>query len=282
MDASVLVTHARDGNRKARQLMAAEQQLPSNVDVVLVADADVRLDAALAKEMLTELAPPAVGAVWAPPRECAAASWGDVASKGVLDASLHAFPVLAALDPRGMVGKCFAIRRDALSHIGGFAKVSHVLGEDMELSRLLHAGGHRVVATSRPADARVSGRPLRAALQRFARWISVIRHQRMHLLVSYPLLFAAMPLQIFLSLALSLNDPVAGLTLLVSSVLTRLLIALLARWSTGRDMRGLPSAMLFGDVTLLAAWAMVLFGLPVSWRGVPLRFGPNGQLRGEV
>jgi ceramide glucosyltransferase len=133
-------------------------------DVLVVADADVDL----AEMSLVALAgglSPRLAARWAPVVERDADTWPDRASRAVLTASLHAFPVLAALDRDLLVGKALAIDTDALARIGGLASL---------------------------ADGEV--------FERYVRWILVVRAQRPARLASYPLLFAAMPVACVLAI----------------------------------------------------------------------------------
>ena len=111
LDAEVVVTGARGPNRKADQLARTLDREPC-APIVIVADSDVDLTGLPLDDLVAALASPGVGAVWATPIEVAASTGADRASAAVLDASLHAFPLLAALDPRGVVGKLFAVRAD--------------------------------------------------------------------------------------------------------------------------------------------------------------------------
>lgn len=274
LDADVILTGARGPNRKVEQLAEGVLRSGADADVVLVADSDVALDDALVSALVSEIAEGRVAACWAPPVEHSARHLGDRASRAVLGGSLHAFPLLAALDPRGMVGKAFAIDRAALEQIGGFSALARVLGEDMELARRLAAIGARVVVSPVPARSLASGRTLRDAVARYARWITVIRAQRPHLLLSYPLLFAATPLQLLLSGVLALVDPVAGLVTVTATLLARSLTLFAARRTTGAPV-SLVDAIL-ADLVLLVAFARALSGRRITWRGVSLEASRGG------
>lgn len=281
LDAQVLITNVNRGNRKAMQLAAAERAF-REPRAFVVADADVVLTPELISELLGSLASASVGATWAPPLERSSRTLGDLASKSILDASLHAFRLLARLDPNGMVGKCFAIRSDVLTEVGGFNSVSRVLGEDMELAKRLHMHGYRTPVVEGFADSLVEGRTLRATAYRYARWIAVIRHQRPSLFFSYPLLLAAAPLQLACAFALGVRAHVLGFALVCAVLEVRIFAALVARASSGLGVRGIALGACVGDVMLLTAWLMVLVGVPLRWRGVPLHFAPDGHLRDEV
>jgi len=90
---------------------------------------------------------------------------------------------------------------------------------------------------------------------------------------SYPLLFAAAPLQITLALiALPFEGRVA-LYALAYSLLARTLVTLIARYRVRQPNRGLGWVMYpwFGDLLLLAAFFRALTRHPIEWRGVEMR-----------
>jgi ceramide glucosyltransferase len=288
LDAEVLVTGPSAANAKSGQLAAALRLTPrlsasaeapdrpapgassaaEVADIVAVADSDVLLREGDLTALLQPLADRAVGAAWMPPAEIASPlTLGDRASQAVLSGSLHAFPLLAGIDPGGMVGKLFAVRSSALDDAGGFGALTEILGEDMELARRLRAQGLAVAAVPGVAQSLARGRSARATLDRYARWLQVIRAQRPWLLPSYPLLFAALPLLLLLSLAGLPAWPAAAAAALALGA--RLLVALCGRRLT--HGRFLPvTAMLdviLADALLLAAFGAALTTRELRWRG---------------
>lgn len=268
LDAEVIVTAARGPNHKADQLARGFAAAPAAL--VMVADSDV----VLRRDLVVELASSDADACWAPPIEIAPRTSADRVSACLLDGSLHAFGLLSALDPAGMVGKVFAIRRDALEAVGGFEALVDRLGEDMELARRLRALGRRVVAVPSTTWSLASGRGWSRTIDRYARWITVIRAQRPALLVSYPLLFGAAPLQ--LALAAISHEP-----LLVGSIVlaARLLGATFARVRSGRRVdAGLFFFALAADLLLLTAFLVGISRRRFAWRGNTLAIGAGGAL----
>lgn len=268
LDADVVVTAARGPNRKADQLACGLAAAPAAL--VMVADSDVVLD----RDVVVALAASDADASWAPPTEIAPRTNADRASACVLDGSLHAFGLLSALDPAGMVGKVFAVRRDALDAAGGFVALVDRLGEDMELARRLRADGRRVAVVGTAARSLASGRGWVSTVDRYARWITVIRAQRPALLVSYPLLFAAAPLQ--LALAAASSAPLAVGSIVVAA---RLLGAVFARMRSGRRVDlGLFAFAFVADLVLLAAFVVGVSRRRFAWRGTTLSIGAGGAL----
>ena len=275
-DTRVIVTGARGPNRKADQLARALARTPPAADqVVVVADSDVLLDAETLAAVVDPVALGVLDACWAPPIEIAPITTGDRLSKALLEASLHAFPLLSALHPHGLVGKLFAVRRDALEAVGGFESLVPFLGEDIELGRRLHGADFKVGVASTCACSLAAGRSMKSVLDRYARWLTVIRAQRPWLLPSYPLLFCAAPLQILLAVAAVASEGwLAALTLLLA-LAARALVAVFAR-ERAQQPGGVLLWALGADLLLLAAFVRALTSRQICWRGIALATrGPN-------
>ena len=281
VDASVTITDARGPNHKAGQLARA-MALPRAKarEIAVVADADVELGERAVIDLVDALRD--ADAVWAPPVERGRPrTWGDRASRAVLDASFHSFPLLAGIDPGGLVGKLFAIRRPALHAIGGFEALTRTLGEDMELARRLRLGGRSIRVAPHLAIATAEGRTLREILDRYTRWLLVIRSQRAPLLLSYPLLLAVSPvLLVLLGVALGRSDEPLAIVA-ASGLVVRFGIACFARATAGLPFAPLSAAVesVAADVVLLIALARACTTRELTWRGRKLAIGAGGALR---
>jgi ceramide glucosyltransferase len=280
-DAAVVLTSPRGPNFKVSQVARVVELEPAgSVDVVIVADGDVDLtDVDLDALVAPLLEGPGAGAVWAPPIEAGGGdTLGDRAAIALLGGSLHAFPVLAGLDRRGLVGKLFAVQRDALEAIGGFGALASHLGEDMELARRLLAVGRRVDVSSVVAPSLSSGRSWGEVEARFARWITVIRAQRPSLLPTYPLLFfSTVPLVALVAVSLpALPAAAIGVGVLV----TRLGVALAAAKLSRRRLSFVDAVVdtILADVLLARSFARALRSRRVTWRDVALVIDRGGLL----
>lgn len=277
--ADVVQTGGGGPNRKVAQLAA----VVDDADVLVVADSDVDLAGVDLDVLVAPLwGDGAAWVSWAPPVECAKPrTWGDRASQAVLGASLHSFPILARIDSRGLVGKLFAIRREALFAIGGFGSLVKYLGEDMEIARRIRASGGRVVSVPLLARSLASGRSWSDVVLRFSRWLTVIRSQRSILLWSYPVLFFATWPIVIASMALCLMDPFSGGLALLLVLTTRLCVALLARHISGGHLGvlGIVRDAILADVVLAYAFVHALRARTVKWRGHVLVVDRSGQLR---
>lgn len=281
LDARVVVTTNAGPNRKSAQLAFVERSLGARPFAFVVVDSDVDLTgfdlAALVSPLERKRA---AAATWATPIEVLgrAPSLGDRVSQSILGASLHSFPLLASLDARMLVGKTFAIRANALTAIGGFGAFLDVLGEDVEIARRLRENGEAIEVISAPVRARVCGRSLGDVVERYTRWLLVMRAQRAPLLVSYPLLFAA-PLTI--SVAALASAAAWAATIVVLALLLRLIVGVAALRAASLPRGAFASAlslMLVGDAVLLVACARAVSSRQLSWRGRRLVIGHRGRL----
>ena len=265
---------------KAAQLARALELETGRTDDVVVADSDVALSSDVLSALLEPIASGRAHATWAPPVETRPSSPADCLSASLLDASLHSFPLLAGLDPRGMVGKLCAVRRDALDAVGGFEVLLEHLGEDVELSRRLRRHGMRVTSCAAVATSLASGRSWSDVVHRYARWVAVVRAQRTPLLATYPLLLAATPLIVVLGCAALPSEGAPAVLALALALAVRFGIAVLARRRAGVPVR--PVRALFdglgADLLLLAAFGLALVRRRIVWRGVHLELAPRGVL----
>ncbi len=282
IDATIVFTSADAPNHKAAQIEAALAQEREAFDLLVVADSDVDLTAFHLDALLAPmLADEAVGAVWAPPVETGPVTGGgDRASRALLSASLHAFTILGALDGGGLVGKLFAVRRDAIRATGGFAAMTRVLGEDMELARRLRGSGRKVLVAPLVAKSLKTGRSWRGSVERYARWLTVIRAQRPHLLASYPLLFFATPLVLVASALLAPAAPGFALAAAIVALLSRVFVAIAARALAGDRFSPLASIVdaALADALLASAFAKALATRTITWRGRTLTIDRRGVL----
>ncbi len=283
LDVTALVVAPRGPNLKASQLAAIVDA--ADDDVALVVDSDVELEGLALAQLIAPLCDPhaRVAAVWCPPVEREPVSLGDRMSAALLGGSLHAFPLLGRLDPRGLVGKTFAVRTDALRRVGGFGGLVRHLGEDMELARRLCASGFEIRMSDAVVASLAARRTAGQVLARYARWLLVIRAQRPARLASYPLLLAATPLLVLaasLGTLLGAIDPGTGPVVVIAVSVVRLTVATIAARIARRD-RGPGTAMLdavLADALLLAAFVRALGPARVRWRDRSLRVGPRGVL----
>lgn len=280
IDAACVVTDRGAENPKAAQLAAMMAREEPFDGVVLVADSDVDLTALPLGDVSARLErDKTLAALWVPPVEREGETLGDRASRAVLGSSLHAFTLLAHLDPEGVVGKLLALRADALRAVGGFDALSAHLGEDIELARRLREKGLRVEAAPFVAPSNAAGRGVREVIERYARWIAVIRAQRPRLLWTYPtLLFGASSWTLCAAGVFAhrsgAHPALAPFALAVW--LSRVLVARVASRRAGiaHTLRDIARA----ELTLASSFVLALRSRRVAWRGRTLTLRRDGSL----
>ena len=264
-------------NRKVGHVLYAVETLRRPGEQVLVVDADVRVDRALLEGLSGALSAGAALAT-AAPAPVGGSGTGAAAFRGLLRSSQHSFVALDAmsLGPKALCGKALGLSPPALEALRGLD--GHI-GEDLELSLLLHRRGLAVVRTSIPAWMPLAGAvPLSAVLRRLRRWMQVLRAHRPGLFPTVPLLLAPTPLLVVLAL---------GAGARVVAVAVGVLLAL--RIALGIALRrGCPDAAqgawewLLGEAALLAAWTASLAVRSVSWRGRRFTVRSGGRMERAV
>ena len=276
VDAACLITGATKANKKADQIARALSALPRRPGQLLaVVDSDVELDESSLAGLLGPIATGESDVAWAVPVETEPRTLADHLSATILGGSLHAFALLSRLDDKGMVGKCFAVRRELYADLDPHSFVA-TLGEDMDLARRITQRGGRITVLVEPVRSLAKGRSVREVWARYRRWITVIRAQRAHLLPSYPLLFACTPILLVLSALLAIGgDTSAASETAMVVLLTRVSVAAVARASSRQptslaSLARLAWLTLAADLLLLTAFVGALASRRVVWRGTPL------------
>ena len=282
LDARACIATPHGPNHKVGQLATVVAEHGEDADVVVVVDSDVDLDDVDLDMLVSPLAENVdLGATWIPVVERdEAPTWGDRASAAVLGGSLHAFPLLGALDPEGLVGKVFAVRARALGQVGGFESLCDYLGEDMELARRLRDAGWHTTMLGTLGRSRAEGRSLSTILDRYTRWLLVIRAQRPALLASYPLLLAFTPVLVVTGLVLAMVLPSAGAGIVLAGISLRVAIASMAARvaQRRRSAGGRLLDVVLADFVLTVAFVRALMSRQVRWRGRSLRLDQHGRL----
>jgi hypothetical protein len=293
-------------NRKVGHLLNALGTLETAGRVVLAVDADVAVTGALVEGLA---APVAAGAALstAAPTPVGAKDLAGRAVTGLLRHSHHSFRALHAMSAgaKAVCGKALGLSPVAAEELKALA--DH-LGEDLELAKRLHEKGLDVALCEAPAVVPLGAMPSwEPAVERFTRWMQVLRSHRPGLYPTVPLLFTpTLPLGV---LSLLLRSPVLAAAT-GALVLTRTLLAWrLAVLSTplppgegrgegakvpslnpsqpplplgegrGEGRPAEPHTWLLGEALLLTSFARSLGNRrTVAWRGRTYELLPGGRL----
>ncbi len=271
-------------NRKVGHLLHALGSLPWQGRVVLVVDADVAVTGALVEGLA---APVAAGAALstAVPTPVAARGLPARAVAGLLRRTHHSFRALHAMSAgaKAVCGKALGLGPGALVELEVLA--DHI-GEDLELSKRLHARGLEVALCEVPALVPMGAGTWRAALSRFRRWMQVLSSHRPGLYPTVPLLFTPTWPLLLLSV-LTASSTLAAATAALVAVRT-LLSWRLTVLSTplppgeGQGEGAWLSDWLLGEALLLAAFLQSLWHPPrVTWRGRTYTLHSGGRMSPE-
>ncbi|MFL5352867.1 glycosyltransferase [Archangium sp.] len=267
-------------NRKVGHLLHGLESLPGDGRVVLVVDADVAVTGALVEGLA---GPVAAGAALstAAPTPMGERSLADRAMAGLLRRTHHSFRALHVMSAgaKAVCGKALGLSARAVDELRELA--DHI-GEDLELSKRLHAKGLDVALCEVPALVPLAPGTWNTALARFTRWMQVLESHRPGLYPTVPLLFTpTWPLLVLGLLAGSewLAAGVGGL-LAVRTLLSWRLTVLTTPRSPGEGrgegtsrpglnpVRQIALDWLLGEALLLAAFLSSLVQPPrVTWRG---------------
>jgi hypothetical protein len=274
-------------NRKVGHLLHALGSLPWQGRVVLVVDADVAVTGALVEGLA---APVAAGAALstAVPTPVGARGLPARAVAGLLRRTHHSFRALHAMSAgaKAVCGKALGLGPAAVVELESLA--DHI-GEDLELSKRLHARGLKVALCEVPALVPMGASTWPAALSRFRRWMQVLSSHRPGLYPTVPLLFTpTWPLLLLSVLTASSTLAAATAALVAARTLLSWRLTVLSTPLAPGEGRGEgagPALLwdwLLGEALLLAAFLQSLWHPPrVTWRGRTYALHSGGRMSPE-
>lgn len=243
---------------------------------IVLADSDVRVDAAFVRSLTAPLAAADVGAVTCIyaalhrgglPSRLAAAFVNEQFAPSALVAS--------ALGPlRHCYGAAIALRRSVLEEVGGFSALGRHLADDYVLGRLIADRGYRI-ALSRYVPRTLAGEATWGALWRHElRWHRTIRAVQPR---GYAGMFLTYPVPLALAAAALGGSRARGAVLVGLALLVR--GALRAAAAKALGVEPTPVALVpLRDFVGLAVWLRGLFGGSVDWRGEQLALAEGDEL----
>jgi ceramide glucosyltransferase len=260
------------GNRKVARLIAAMPH--ARGDVLFISDSNVRVEPDDVARTVAAFDDPRTGCVSNLFTGAGARSLGaSIESLHLLSFVAPGAVIAAAAGVPCVVGKSMAIRRDVLAAIGGFEAFAGVLAEDQAIGLAVRAAGCDVVLSPVVVRNVTIARTLRRALDRQVRW-NKIRFAFSKATYGAELLLFPLPC----ALLAALVHPAAWALPLAALALRLLQVALLAR-ATAAPLR-------LRELALVPLFDLLHFGAQfapyaddrVTWRGYPMRLGPNTVL----
>ncbi len=248
-------------NRKAANL--ANIYRSARHDIVVLSDADVRVDRDCVASMAAPFAEPSVGAVasiykgWA---------FGGAAARfGALYINDWFVPsVVVDVDLRGIdfvFGALSAVRRRPLEAIGGFEHLAQCLAEDFSMGRLISRKGWEVVLSPYACDTVVAESSFADMFRHEVRWQ---RSERACRPLDQFMSVVTCPLPL-LALLLLPQPSIVGLGVIGSEIALRILLHFQVRRSFRIAGASEPWLVPLRDCVCFFAWAAGLFGNTVYW-----------------
>ncbi len=267
----VIECHTLTPNQKVGVLMDLAHA--ARHSILIVNDADIRVEPDYLQRVTAPLADPAVGLVtclYRPEGSTFAARF-----EGLGVATEFAPSALVArlvgVEEFAM-GSTLAFRRADLEKIGGFAAVSEYLADDYQLGAKLHGLGLKCVLSDVIVATHLGG-TWRDVWAHQVRWARTIRVSKFSGYLGLPVTFAT----VWALLLACAGEWSVALAVLAA----RMLMALESGWMVmrSRDVLRLWFLIPLRDLFGAAVWAAGLFGNTVVWRGQTLHLNKEGRIQ---
>lgn len=241
--------------------------------ILIVNDADIRVDPDYAQRVTAPLSDPGIGLV-----TCLYRPIGSTFA-----ARFEGLGVSTDFAPSALVARLFgvnefafgstmAFRRTDLERIGGFEAISDYLADDYQLGRRIHALGLKCLVSDMIVSTHLDG-GWGDVWRHQVRWARTIRVSNFWGYLGLPVTFATV-----WALAAALDGQVK---LAVALLAARILMAIESGWFVLKspDVLRLWFLIPLRDLFGTAVWMAGLFGNSVLWRGQRLQLDSSGRVR---
>ena len=175
---------------------------------------------------------------------------------------------------RPCMGSTIAIRRETLDRIGGFARFSDVLADDYAIGEAVHALGQKVAVPPMLVTHASAERNFDELWRHELRWGATVRAV---VPGAYVESVIGMPFPLALLGAAFVQAHLAGLTIVMLSLVVRVLVTLTVDRRTGAP--AMPLWLLpVRDCLTFAIFVASFFAASVDWRGQRLRMYNDGRV----
>ncbi len=252
-------------------------------DIFIISDSDVRVTPEYVREVMSDFRDPEVGAATCLYRGIAEEGfWAKLEAAG-MSVEMTA-GVLAADLVEGMqflLGPTMAVRREAVERMGGFGKLGPYCSDDFLLGNWVAALGYKVCLSRHVIDHIVLNLTFLTSMKHQVRWMKSTRFSRPKGHFGTGLTFSAPFGLLACGAAVLLHHAVLGESLLLYSVLSRMLLALLVAGSVVRERALLRAMLLYPlrDLMGFFFWMASYTGGTILWRGERYRLGEHGLMQ---
>jgi ceramide glucosyltransferase len=258
-------------NRKVGSLIDLARA--ARYPILVVNDADIRVDPDYLARVTEPLSDPSVGLVtcmFRPEGDTPAARFEAL---GVATDLVPSMIVARALGVKDFAsGATMAFRRADLDRIGGFEAIADYLADDYQLGHRIHSLGLKCVLSHAIVSTHLGG-GWSDIWSHQVRWARTVRVSKFWGYVGLPLAFATV-----WALALAIAGHWGWALALLA---TRMAMATAGGWVLLRSPDVLRMWVLipFRDLLTAAAWLAGLFGKSVLWRGHRLQLDRDGRIQ---
>jgi ceramide glucosyltransferase len=244
-------------------------------DYIVVSDSDVRVARDYLAKVVAPLLEPDVGIVTCPYRGVSRGGlWSRLEAMFINEWFMPSVRVAAMAGSRAFAfGASIALRRDALSRIGGFMSIVDQLADDYRLGELTRAVGLRTVLSEVVVEIAVAERRFAELIGHELRWLRTIRTLRP---AGYSFSFVTFTIPVALIGACLSRGALPVLTMFAAAALARCLLHLQTRQANA------GAAQLFivpvRDMLSLGLWALSFRNRRVRWRDDHFEVTPDGSV----
>ncbi len=264
-------------NRKVRNLMQMEKYLPSDTEIVIISDSDVRVEEDYIKSMVIPfLDDPQVGATTSIYKVVEDVDLPEVIESLNVETTFIPGVLLATTFAplRYAFGASIAIRADVLREIGGFASVRDYLADDYMLARKIIDAGYKIKLAPHVVSIVPTLNSVKEAFLHALRWSRTIRicNPIGYLLsvICYPLFWGLFTC-IYLDVS-SFSLFLFALCAFIRAVCSALVLA----WIDSDIFKAVLTPV--WDMVSFFIWLWGLFGDKVTWRGREYKVLRDGRI----
>jgi len=271
----VIATDApqRGSSRKVSNLI---NMMPlARYEFLVIADSDVRVAPDYLARVVHPLLDARVGIVTCPyvgrPRP---GLWSLLASVFVNDWFMPSARIAALFGSRAFAfGATIAIRRQALTRVGGFAAIADQLADDYRLGELTRRVGLRTVLSDVVVETCIAERSLGELVRHELRWLRTIRAVRP---LGYTFAFISFGVPLAVAGAILAKGSDLSLLMLALTILARFMLHAVA-WKP-RLRTASPWVLPLSDFLAFGLWCWGFVTSSVHWRDIRYRVARDGSL----
>lgn len=252
--------------------------------IFVISDSDVQVTPSYLREVVAPFANPGVGMVTCLYRGLAQEQgiWSGLEAAGMSIEMTSGVLVANLLE--GMkfaLGPTMAVRSDCVDSMGGFGVLGRYCADDFVLGSKVSSHGQQVVLSSHVIDHVVLNAGFLESAKHQVRWMKSTRFSRPKGHLGTGLTFGV-PFGLLACVAsIALHRPAFGICLLIWSIATRIMLALVIGRRVLRVQKLADLAILYPlrDLMGFVYWLFSYAGATILWRGEIFEMLPGGMMR---